>query len=275
MLADETLKTLLTTAVNAAVRAGAKIMEVYESDNFHINAKSDLTPITLADTLAHDEIKLNLGVTRIPVISEEGRSISYDERISWDLFWMVDPLDGTDEFIKKTHDFTVNIALIENGYPIMGIVYAPAHERLYFAAEEKGSYKKNHVIPNVDAAFTYEEIIENIVKMPIHNNEDKLIVVTSRLNISSETSDYINNLRKENSNTLVIRRGSSLKMCMLAVGKAHIYPRLDTTWEWDTAASQIIAEEAGISVVSYDDGKRLSYNKEDMRNPWFVCKKKQ
>jgi len=275
MLADETLKTLLTTAVNAAVRAGAKIMEVYESDNFHINAKSDLTPITLADTLAHDEIKLNLGVTRIPVISEEGRSISYDERISWDLFWMVDPLDGTDEFIKKTHDFTVNIALIENGYPIMGIVYAPAHERLYFAAEEKGSYKKNHVIPNVDAAFTYEDIIENIVKMPIHNNEDKLIVVTSRLNISSETSDYINNLRKENSNTLVIRRGSSLKMCMLAVGKAHIYPRLDTTWEWDTAASQIIAEEAGILVVSYDDGKRLSYNKEDMQNPWFVCKKKQ
>jgi 3'(2'), 5'-bisphosphate nucleotidase len=135
MLKDNTMKLLFTTAINAAIRAGAKIMEVYESGDFHIKAKSDLTPLTLADTLAHDEIKSNLAVTRIPVISEEGRSIAYDERNSWDLFWMVDPLDGTDEFINRTSDFTVNIALIQNGYPIIGIVYAPAYERIYFAAK--------------------------------------------------------------------------------------------------------------------------------------------
>jgi len=274
MLADESMKMLFTAAINAAVRAGAKIMEVYQSGDFHIKAKSDLTPITLADTLAHDEIKSVLAITRIPVISEEGRSIAYDERSSWDLFWMVDPLDGTDEFINRTSDFTVNIALIQNGYPIMGIVYAPDYERLYFAAKERGAYKKNDVKPNADTNFSYNEILENAVKVPCHKNvENELIVVTSRLHISPETSEYVNNLRKQHPDVIVMRRGSSLKMCMLAIGKAHIYPRLNTTWEWDTAASQIVAEEAGFSVCSYDTGERLSYNKENMQNPWFICKK--
>ncbi|MDR1552903.1 MAG: 3'(2'),5'-bisphosphate nucleotidase CysQ [Prevotellaceae bacterium] len=274
MLKDESMKMLFTAAVNAAIRAGAKIMEVYESGDLHIKAKSDLTPLTHADTLAHDEIKLNLAVTRIPVISEEGRSIAYDERSSWDLFWMVDPLDGTDEFINRTRDFTVNIALIQNGYPTTGIVYAPAYKRIYFAAKERGSYRKENINPDINAHFTYEEMIENSTKLPILNtNSNHLTVVTSRLHISPDTSDYVNELRKKYSAINVIRRGSSLKMCMLAVGKADIYPRLDTTWEWDTAASQIIAEEAGFTVCSVEDETRLSYNKENMQNPWFVCKK--
>ncbi|MDR0419917.1 MAG: 3'(2'),5'-bisphosphate nucleotidase CysQ [Prevotellaceae bacterium] len=273
MLKDESMKTLFTAAINAAIRAGAKIMEVYESGDFHIKAKSDLTPLTLADTLAHDEIKSYLAVTRIPVISEEGRSIDYDERSSWDLFWMVDPLDGTDEFINRTSDFTVNIALIQNGYPTLGIVFAPAHRRIYFAAKERGSYRKTDVLPDINANFDYQEMIENSIKLPITTNNDRLTVVTSRLHISPDTSDYVNELKKQHHDIIVIRRGSSLKMCMLAVGKADIYPRLDTTWEWDTAASQIIAEEAGFSVHSFDDNMRLSYNKENMQNPWFVCKK--
>jgi 3'(2'), 5'-bisphosphate nucleotidase len=275
MLTDETMKLLFTTAINAAIRAGAKIMEVYESGDFNIKAKSDLTPLTLADTLAHDEINKTLGITRIPVISEEGRSIAYDERISWDLLWMVDPLDGTDEFINRTSDFTVNIALIENGYPTVGIVYAPAYQRIYFAIKERGAFRKSNIKPELNADFSYDAIIENSVKMPPlpDSGNNKLIVVTSRLHISPETSEYVNNLRKEHVNIMVMRRGSSLKMCMLAVGKADIYPRYDTTWEWDTAASQIIAEEAGFSVCSVEDGKRLCYNKENMQNPWFICKK--
>ena len=273
MLADESMKMLFVTAINAAVRAGAKIMEVYQSGDFHTKAKSDLTPITIADTMAHDEIKSCLAVTRIPVISEEGRSIAYDERISWDLFWMVDPLDGTDEFINRTSDFTVNIALIQNGFPTLGIVYAPAYERLYFAAKERGAFKKDNVMPSANSAFEYDEILENALKMPLYER-DELIVVTSRLHISPDTSEYVNNLRKEHANVTVRPRGSSLKMCMLAVGKAHVYPRLDTTWEWDTAASQIIAEEAGFSVCEYGTSERLSYNKKDMKNPWFICKKK-
>ncbi|MDR2651173.1 MAG: 3'(2'),5'-bisphosphate nucleotidase CysQ [Prevotellaceae bacterium] len=274
MLKDESMKMLFTSAINAAIRAGAKIMEVYESGDLHIKAKSDLTPLTLADTLAHDEIKSNLALTRIPVISEEGRSIAYDERSSWDLFWMVDPLDGTDEFINRTRDFTVNIALIQNGYPTIGIVYAPAYKRIYFAAKERGSYRKDNIIPDINAQFDYEDVIENSTKLPVHNtNNNNLIVVTSRLHISPDTSDYVNELRKKYPNITVIRRGSSLKMCMLAVGKADIYPRFDITWEWDTAASQIIAEEAGFAVSSVEDGTRLSYNKENMQNPWFVCKK--
>ncbi|MDR2126312.1 MAG: 3'(2'),5'-bisphosphate nucleotidase CysQ [Prevotellaceae bacterium] len=274
MLKDKSMKMLFTTAVNAAIRAGAKIMEVYESGDLHIKAKSDLTPLTLADTLAHDEIKSNLAVTRIPVISEEGRSIAYDERSSWDLFWMVDPLDGTDEFINRTSDFTVNIALIQNGYPTIGIVYAPAYERIYFAAKERGSYRKTNVKPDINAQFNYDEMIENSIKLPVQNtNGNRLIVVTSRLHISPETSDYVNELKTKFPDHTVIRRGSSLKMCMLAVGKADIYPRLDTTWEWDTAASQIIAEEAGCSVHSVESDTRLNYNKENMQNPWFICKK--
>jgi 3'(2'), 5'-bisphosphate nucleotidase len=273
MLKDESMKMLFMAAANAAIRAGAKIMAVYESGDFHIKAKSDLTPLTLADTLAHDEIKSNLAVTRIPVISEEGRSIAYDERSSWDLLWMVDPLDGTDEFINRTSDFTVNIALIQNGYPTIGIVYAPAYRRIYFAVKERGSYRRHNIQPDKNARFTYEELIENSVKLPIIQNNDKLTVVTSRLHISPDTSDYVNELRKKYHDINVFRRGSSLKMCMLAVGKADIYPRLDTTWEWDTAASQIIAEEAGFSIHSIEDDMRLSYNKENMQNPWFVCKK--
>jgi 3'(2'), 5'-bisphosphate nucleotidase len=274
MLKDESMKMLFISAINAAIRAGAKIMEVYESGELHIKAKSDLTPLTLADTLAHEEIKSNLAVTRIPVISEEGRSIAYDERSSWDLFWMVDPLDGTDEFINRTSDFTVNIALIQNGYPTIGIVYAPAYKRIYFAVKERGSYHKNNVKPDINAQFNYDEMIENSVKLPIYNtNSNSLIVVTSRLHISPDTSDYVNELQKKYPDITVIRRGSSLKMCMLAVGKADIYPRLDTTWEWDTAASQLIAEEAGFTVCSVEDEKRLSYNKENMQNPWFICKK--
>ncbi|MDR1985321.1 MAG: 3'(2'),5'-bisphosphate nucleotidase CysQ [Prevotellaceae bacterium] len=268
------MKMLFTTAVNAAIRAGAKIMEVYESGDFHIKAKSDLTPLTIADTLAHDEIKRTLNITRIPVISEEGRSIAYDERISWDLFWMVDPLDGTDEFINRTSDFTVNIALIQNGYPVIGIVYAPAYKRIYFAVKERGAYRKSNMETDINAKFSYEEILENSAKLPLFNTGNgKLIVVTSRLHISPETSEYVNELRKKHSDITVIRRGSSLKMCMLAVGKADIYPRFDTTWEWDTAASQIIAEEAGFSVCSVENETRLSYNKENMQNPWFVCQK--
>lgn len=274
MLKDESMRMLFTSAVNAAIRAGAKIMEVYESGDLHIKAKSDLTPLTLADTLAHNEIKSSLAVTRIPVISEEGRSIAYDERSSWDLFWMVDPLDGTDEFINRTSDFTVNIALIQNGYPATGIVYAPAYRRIYFAAKERGAYCKDNIKPDINAQFSSAEMIENSIKLPVYTaDSNNLTVVTSRLHISPDTSDYVNELRKKYPDITVIRRGSSLKMCMLALGKADIYPRFDTTWEWDTAASQIIAEEAGFTVCSVEDETRLSYNKENMQNPWFVCKK--
>ena len=275
MIDQTELKHLLLTAINAAIRAGALIMEVYNSDDFQVNLKSDATPLTLADRLANDEIVKSLMKTRIPVMSEEGRNLLYEERKGWEYFWLVDPLDGTKEFIKRNGEFTVNIALVYNGYPIMGIIYIPTLKQLYFSLLELGSYRVDEIISEVRDVETLNKIILETQKLPICLKPAKFTVVTSRSHPSTETQEFIDKLKKVYGEVQTIPRGSSLKICMVAEGNADVYPRFGNTSEWDTAAGQSIAEQAGCSMISVDDCKRISYNKEDIDNPWFIVKRSE
>ncbi|NHB68769.1 3'(2'),5'-bisphosphate nucleotidase CysQ [Perlabentimonas gracilis] len=266
------LKHLLFIAINAAVRAGALIMKVYNSDDFQVNLKSDATPLTLADRLANDEIVKSLMKTRIPVLSEEGRDLLYEERKGWEYFWLVDPLDGTKEFIKRNGEFTVNIALVFQGYPILGVVYVPVLNQLYFSINGLGSYRVNGISNPIDEQSQIDSFINKSEKLPITSKRNNYVIVASRSHTSPETQDFIDKVIKEKDEVEIIARGSSLKICMVAEGNADIYPRFGTTTEWDTAAGQAVAEGAGCKVLSLDDGKRLTYNKEDIENPWFVVK---
>ena len=247
-------------------------MDVYNSNDFHVNLKSDRTPLTLADRQAHSEINNSLLKTRIPTLSEEGRNILFEERRGWEYFWLVDPLDGTKEFIKRNGEFTVNIALIHTGYPIMGVVYVPVTGDLYFSLHQEGSFKVHSIAPDINANLRFEELVKIAVRLPLNEKRDNFIVVGSRSHMSSETESYIEMLRGKYGDISIIARGSSLKMCMVAEGLADIYPRLSPTWEWDTAAGQAIVEGAGAVVISTESNSRMVYNKEDLQNPCFIVK---
>ncbi|HQI89525.1 MAG TPA: 3'(2'),5'-bisphosphate nucleotidase CysQ [Tenuifilum sp.] len=270
MIEKPELHNLLSTAISAAVRAGYKIMEVYNSDDFQVNLKSDRTPLTLADRLAHEEIKNSLTKTFIPVLSEEGRNILYEERKGWDYFWVVDPLDGTKEFIKRNGEFTVNIALILEQYPVAGVIYVPVTGKLYFSIKDEGSFMVSSILALPDFETTFKDLQSQSLKLPLPIERESLVVVESRSHSTPETIQYINNLSEQYSKLELLPIGSSLKMCMIAEGKADLYPRLSLSSEWDTAAGQAIVEGAGFKVITYETGERLSYNKEDLVNPWFV-----
>lgn len=270
MIETPELHNLLSTAINVAVRAGYKIMQVYNSDDFQVNLKSDRTPLTLADRLAHEEIKNTLTKTFIPVLSEEGRNIVYEERKGWDYFWVVDPLDGTKEFIKRNGEFTVNIALILEQYPVLGVIYVPVTGKLYYSIKDEGAFMVSSLTasPNFEASF--KALQSQSIKLPLPIERDSIVVVESRSHSTPETIQYINNLSERYPKLELLPVGSSLKMCMIAEGKADIYPRLSLSNEWDTAAGQAIVEGAGFKVITYETGERLSYNKEELVNPWFI-----
>lgn len=271
MLQEVEIKHLLLAAVQASIQAGQAILDVYHSDDFQVNFKSDKTPLTLADRQAHEVIKKHLSKTHIPNLSEEGRDLLFDERKNWDLFWLVDPLDGTKEFIKRNGEFTVNIALIENNYPIMGVIYSPIFETLYFGYNGKESYKICNVMPNEPFTLNFEDLILSSNRLPILQNRERYTIITSRSHFTSDTEQFIESKKRENPNLELIHHGSSLKMCLVAEGVADIYPRLAQTSEWDTAAGQAIIEGAGMRVISTTNGERLHYNKEELNNPWFIC----
>jgi 3'(2'), 5'-bisphosphate nucleotidase len=270
MIDQTELLNLLITAINASVRAGKLILDVYNSNDFHVNLKSDKTPLTLADRQAHTEILNSLTKTRIPTLSEEGRDIIYEERKTWEYFWLVDPLDGTKEFIKRNGEFTVNIALIVNGYPIMGVVYVPVLKDLYFALKGEGAFKISDIEPSISSSHTYAELAKLASKLPLGIKHDRLVVASSRSHMNHDTEEFIANLRSKHGEIVHVNQGSSLKLCMIAEGSVDIYPRFSPTWEWDTAAGQAIVEEAGCYIVSADSKSRLVYNKEDLHNPWFI-----
>lgn len=271
-IAQEELQRLLMVAVNAALRAGRLIMEVYSAPDMQVLLKSDSTPLTAADRLAHDSIKATLAKTFIPVLSEEGRHILYDERRSWEYFWIVDPLDGTKEFIKRNGEFTVNIALIHNGFPIMGVIYAPEPQTLYLSMPPMGAHRVLGLAASKSANMDFDDIAPLMQRLPQpHASREGLVVVQSRSHTSAQTQEYIEQLRQQRGAVELLPVGSSLKMCMLAEGRADIYPRLSPSFEWDTAAGQAIVEGAGFKVVEHGPGGgRLRYNKEDLQNPWFV-----
>jgi 3'(2'), 5'-bisphosphate nucleotidase len=266
---------LLPEQFNAAVRAGAAIMRIYKSsDDYDISLKSDHTPITIADRMAHLTIKESLGKTRIPILSEEGREMLYDERRNWELFWLVDPLDGTVEFIKGNNEFTVNIALMENNVCISSVVYVPYHCKMYIAERGHGAWVMENVAPDFEAAYSYTDIHTNIVRLPLSDHSRKgFRVAVSRSHQTSETHSHIDTLRTTHPDLEVIEQGSSYKFCLLAEGSVDYYVRTTTTSEWDTAAGELILHESGGTTLSYPTGEQLLYNKEVLDNPWFVAKR--
>lgn len=275
MIDDRIREYLLPQQFNAAVRAGAAIMKIYKhSDDYDISLKSDHTPITVADRMAHNTIKEALGTTRIPILSEEGREMLYDERRNWELYWLVDPLDGTVEFIKGNNEFTVNIALMEQNECISSVIYVPYHHKMYIAERGRGAWVMHGVEPDALAAYSYDEIHSNMVSLPLTEaRHDGFRVAVSRSHQTDETHDHIATLREAHPDLEIIEQGSSYKFCLLAEGVADYYIRTTTTSEWDTAAGELILAETGGTTLSYPDGKRLSYNKEVLDNPWFVAKR--
>ena len=258
---------LLKIAIDASIAGGRAIMDVYAS-NFEVEKKEDETPITLADKNCNAIIEDFLLKTNIPILSEEGAKTAYSERKDWECFWLVDPLDGTKEFIKRNGEFTVNIAMIHNSTPTIGVIYVPATQELYFAMENLGSFKSSRNLPidNLDS------LIEESDKLPIDYKRDKYIIVGSRSHMSVETEEFFEEKMQEYGNVEVMGVGSSLKLCMVAEGKADAYPRYAPTMEWDIAAGHAIAKFAGFSVVQYHTTKEIVYNKEDLLNPWFLVK---
>lgn len=262
---------LLATAIKAALQAGKVIIEVYNSDDFQVKQKSDNTPLTLADRNAHNEIVKLLEKTNFPVLSEEGKNIPYNKRKKWKYFWLVDPLDGTKEFIKQNGEFTVNIAFIYQQKPIMGVIYVPVLEELYIASDSLGAYKIDEITKD---DFTLNDLINKGKKLPIRDLKDKFTIIGSRSHKSKETDDFINDFKTKYDDVEIITCGSSIKLCMIAEGKADIYPRFAPTMEWDTAAGHAIVLAAGGSVTKQDGVTLLEYNKEDLLNPWFIVKAK-
>ena len=264
---------LLPLAFNAAVRAGAEIMKVYDSkEGFDIKVKSDNTPLTIADRLAHNKIKEVLGETRIPILSEEGREMLYDERKNWEMFWLVDPLDGTIEFIKGNNEFTVNIALMADNECIGAIVYVPYLGKIYFAEKGCGAMLLEGIKPDADADYGNDDIRQNAKILPLKSTSvGKFRIAVSRSHQTAETEHFVEQMRKNHPEAEVIEQGSSYTFCLMAEGAIDYYPRTTPTYEWDTAAAELVLAESGGSVHSLPDHEPLRYNKENLHNPWFEC----
>ncbi|HAN18214.1 MAG: 3'(2'),5'-bisphosphate nucleotidase [Bacteroidetes bacterium GWC2_33_15] len=263
---------LQKTAIDAAIKAGKEILKVYHSNDFDINIKSDNSPLTRADKIAHEIISEILTITGLPVLSEEGKNIPYETRKNWNQFWLVDPLDGTKEFINRNGEFTVNIALIKENEPAFGVIYVPVTKDLYFGGENMGSYK----IINIDETVPFTDIstlVQMSFQLPFFIDETCFTVVASKSHLNQETIDYIDNLKSTHNNIEFVSKGSSLKLCMVAEGTANIYPRFGPTMEWDIAAGHAIAFFSGCSVTGQDEKTPLSYNKKELLNPGFIVKR--
>ena len=256
-----------------SVKAGHEILQVYDKD-FKVEYKDDKSPLTEADKRSNEIIlnELNSLFPEIPILSEESKEIQYNTRKGWECFWLIDPLDGTKEFVKKNGEFTVNIALIRNGKPVLGVIYVPAKEILYFAQEELGAYKVEKCI-NLDEHRNVETVIQLSQKLPIDIAGKAFTIVGSRSHMSEETLDFIKKLESEHGKAEIISIGSSLKLCLVAEGKADIYPRFGPTMEWDTAAGQAIVEISRGKVTKAENNEPLEYNKENLLNPWFIVQR--
>lgn len=245
---------MLQEVVGLAVKAGEEIMKVYSRD-FQIEYKDDSSPLTEADKASHEVIDAGLRklAPGIPVISEEGAGIPYSERSGYKSFWLVDPLDGTKEFIKRNGEFTVNIALIEGNVPVLGVIYVPAKGVLYYGQKATGSFRQ----ARGEGAVR--------IQRALLSRGNAIRAVVSRSHPSPEVADFLKAYTVASS----VEAGSSLKFCLVAEDRADIYPRLGPTWEWDSAAGHAIAEAAGC-FVTMPDGSPLTYNKENLKNPGFV-----
>ena len=261
---------MLNIAIQASLKAGKAIMEVYNSV-IEVEYKDDKSPLTEADKRANDIINTFLVPTGTPIISEENKQTDFSIRENWKTCWVVDPVDGTKEFIKRNGEFTVNIALVENGKPQLGVIYVPATKVIYFADVLKGEAFKTELTSHETSV---EEVLNRAVPLqPKQGNSDPIQVVGSRSHMSQETLDFIEALKQTGKDVEIVSKGSSLKFCLVAEGNADVYPRYAPTMEWDTAAGQAICNAVGIEVISKETNKPLLYNKENLLNPWFLVSK--
>ncbi len=264
------MKNLLEQAIFAAIEAGKAIMEVYATE-FKVDIKADNSPLTIADMRAHELILKILNKTGFPVVSEEGRSIPYYKREQWNEFWLVDPLDGTKEFISRNGEFSVNIAFIRNRKAIMGIIYAPVTDILYYG-DEQGAWKKENASGIISEIIEADKLKAGSARMPLPRTDPAFAIVASRSHLNVETTAFINQVKQQHSEIRILSRGSSLKLCMIAEGAADVYPRFGATSEWDTAAGHAIVSAAGGKVVRIDnEDVELIYNNDLMENPPFIA----
>lgn len=248
----------LATVIATAKQAGQAIMQVY-AGQINVETKTDSSPVTQADLAAHHciEARLKALTPDIPMLSEESANIPYEVRSNWSEYWLVDPLDGTKEFIKRNGEFTVNIALIQGHHAVLGVVYAPALDLLYYA-DAKGAYKQ----------------VGNLAATPIRTrplNPQDIVIAASRSHADERLQHFVDKIEKKLSPPKLIPTGSSLKICMVAEGAADVYPRWGLTSEWDTAAAQCVLEMAGGRLTALHDGQLCYNSKESMLNPEFFA----
>lgn len=255
------IKPFIQIAENAAIDAGRSIIEIYDSDNFETEIKDNATPVTRADKLAHEILTQSLSKTGLPILSEEGMNIDYKERKLWDYFWLIDPLDGTKEFIHKNGEFTVNIALMKANVPVAGVILRPSSGSLYSGAAGYGIYKKERADTIQFFPLKKRKTLDELL------TKERVRVVASRSHPSAETQSFTTRFKK----VQVMTAGSSLKFMLLLENKAEIYPRFGTTMEWDTAAGHAILNASNRGVYQTDLASELSYNKPDLRNPFFIA----
>ena len=247
-----------------AKKAGDEIMKIYQQ-NFEVDYKADNSPLTKADIKSNEIITESLKdlYPEIPILSEENKEVPYNIRRNWEYFWLIDPLDGTKEFVKKNGEFTVNIALIYKNMPVLGVIYAPVLDLLYYAQKDQGAFKQDKN--------------KKSQRLPIYNYPDNhtLKVIVSKSHYNQETKEFVNNLKSQYEKIEFINIGSSLKLCLIAEGKADIYPRLAPTMEWDIAAGQTIVEESKGRIIKYKTEESIKYNKQNLLNPYFIATRQE
>ena len=250
----------IETLLDIAIKAGDAIMEIYARD-FAVEIKEDKSPLTEADIKSNAVILegLKKHYPDIPFISEETKLTAYEVRKDWKRFWLIDPIDGTKEFIKKNGEFTVNIALIEDGVPVVGVVHVPAQNKTYYGVKGIGSFK----IENREQKLEIRNTTHYLVKQQV-------TVVASRSHLDERTLAFVEALKAEGKEVEFISSGSSLKFCFVAEGAADVYPRFAPTMEWDTGAAHAVALYAGKSVINFETKQPLVYNKENLLNPFFI-----
>lgn len=255
------VEALIKVAQKAAYEAGKKIIEIYEQPQINFELKDDHSPLTAADMAANRIICGELQKTNLPVLSEEGRNIPFDERKDWTEYWLIDPLDGSKEFIKRNGEFTINIALMSGATPVAGLVYAPCLDLMYFSFGSNTAYKSKNGRSEQLIAKETKSCLEDVIAL------DTVRVVASRSHLNKETEDFIGQFKK----TELSSMGSSLKFMLLAEDRADIYPRIAPTMEWDTAAAHAILLALNKNIYQASSSNPLSYNKENLKNPAFIA----
>ena len=256
------------TAIQAALKAGAAISQIYHKHNYTITRKADQSPVTEADMESHRIIIQKLASTQLPVLSEEGEANLWNQIHQTNRYWMIDPLDGTQEFINQNGEFTVNIALIENKKPIWGIIYIPEQRQLYAGIKESGAWQWEDIDNH---HLTIQALQQKAITLPKREADNEYRIVGSKSHKTQTTDAFIARISEVINEIKIIRAGSSLKFCHIASGEADLYPRMDNIMEWDVAAGQAIIEAAGGQLKRWPDGGSILYNSRNMRYPTFLA----